>query len=346
MWFAAFLLLAAQIHAQEAKFESRTWTDRKGNQLTATFVDAKNGEVQFKSDAGAIQKFKLADFAEPDQKYLRDLSVYRRKVAAGEKPELPADPAKASLNIQPLQTITDPVPDMAPYRKPLLDFPIRMWTDSTGKKVQGKFVTAYNDKVVVDVKGNVFDLAITRLSPDDQQYVSVQLKGLQRDDLANVLAKAANPGQNQTGVPGAAAPPAEVAANTPPALPPQMETNDIRARLEKLKALREGNPDNGTQVATTTSAAQPLSTDEIKQRLPAPAPPPMVEPTPPPEPVQQVSQAAPSPSNEYIAPYQPKTPAKNSAYESGREVGRIIGWVVKIVIGLAVLGFGVKKATG
>lgn len=259
--FAALLMLSAASHAEEARFESRTWTDKKGNQLTSTFVEAKNGEVQLKSDAGDIQKFKLADFAEPDQKYLRDLSVYRRKLAAGEQPQQPADPARASLEIQPRQTITDPVPDMAPYRKPLLEFPIRIWTDSTGKKVQGKLVTAYNDKIVIDVKGNVFDLAVTRLSPDDQQYVTVQLKGLQRDDLANVLAKAATAGQQQ---PGAAPPPPTVAANTPPTT---LGTDDIRARLEQLKAQRGGNPDAGTQVAANTPPPQALSTDDIKARL-------------------------------------------------------------------------------
>lgn len=268
LWFGVLLSLVTQIQAEEAKFESRTWTDKKGNQLTSTFVDAKNGEVQFKNDAGEIQKFKLADFAEPDQKYLRDLSVYNRKLAAGEKPALPADPARASLDIQPLQTITEPVPDMAPLRKPLLEFPIRIWTDSTGKKVQGKFVTAYNDKIVIDVKGNVFDLAVTRLSPDDQEYVAVQLRGLQRDDLVNVLAKAATAGQTAPdgAVPTAAPTPTDVAANTPaPAAP--LGTDDIRARLEQLKSQRQGNPDTGTQVAANTPPAQPLNNDDIKARL-------------------------------------------------------------------------------
>lgn len=265
LWFAALLSLTVSIQAEEAKYESRTWTDRQGNQLTATFVDAKNGEVQFKDDAGEIQKFKLADFSVPDQKYLRELAAYRRKLAAGEKPELPPDPARASLDIQPRQTITEPVPDTLPFRKPLLDFPIRTWTDAAGKKVQGKLVTAYNDKVVIDVKGNVFDLAITRLSPDDQHYVAVQLKGLQRDDLVNVLAKAAASTQQQpAGVPVPV--PTAVATNDPtPAA--TLGTDDIRARLEQLKAQRQGNPDTGTQVATATPPAQPLSNDDIKARL-------------------------------------------------------------------------------
>ena len=267
--FAALLSLAASIQAEEAKFESRTWTDRKGNQLTSTFVDAKNGEVQLKNDAGEPQKFKLADFAEPDQKYLRDLATYLRKLASGQKPELPADPARASLDIQPRQTITEPVSEMLPFRKPLLEFPVRIWTDASGKKVQGKFVTAYNDKVVIDVKGNVFDLAVTRLSPDDQQYVAVQLKGLQRDDLVNVLAKAAATGQPQpSGAPAPVAMPAptEVAANTQ-APAETLGTDDIRARLEQLKAQRQGNPDPGTQVAVNTPPAQPLNNDDIKARL-------------------------------------------------------------------------------
>lgn len=260
--FILTLLVCPALAQAADEFESRTWTDRKGNQLTSTFVDAKNGEVQFKNDEGQITKFKLADFSEPDQKYLRDLANYRRKQAAGEKPELPADPAKASLEIQARQTNTEPVPDMIPFRKPLLDFPIRTWTDSTGKKVQGKLVTAYNDKVVIDVKGNVFDLPITKFSPDDQQYVATQLKGLQRDDLVTVLAKAATAGQQQ---PGAAPPPATVAANTPPA---PLEANDIKARLEQLKAQREANnPNAGTQVAANTPPAQPLGTNDIKARL-------------------------------------------------------------------------------
>jgi hypothetical protein len=259
----ALLVCPTVIQAAD-NFESRTWTDRKGNQLTSTFVDAKNGEVQLKNDEGAIIKFKLADFSEPDQKYLRDLANYRRKLAAGEKPTLPADPAQASLAIQPLQTNTEPVPDMLPYRKPLLDFPLRTWTDSTGRKIQGKLVTAYNDKVVLDVKGNVFDLSVTKLSPDDQQYISIQLKGLQREDLVTVLAKAASAGQQQ---PGSAPAPAAVATNNNPA-PTTLANDDIKARLEQLKAQRGGsNPDAGNQVAANTPAAQPLGTDDIKARL-------------------------------------------------------------------------------
>jgi predicted RNA-binding Zn-ribbon protein involved in translation (DUF1610 family) len=189
-------------------------------------------------------------------------------LTAGEKPTLPADPALASFDIQPRQTITEPVPDMPPYRKALIELPVRMWTDSTGKKVQGKLVTAYNDKIVIDVKGNVFDLPVTRLSPDDQQYVAVQLKGLQRDDLVNVLAKAATAAQQQpegAPVPAPAPAPTTVTADSSaPAAP--LSTDDIRARLEQLKAQREGNTDPATQVAANTPA-QPLSNDDIKARL-------------------------------------------------------------------------------
>jgi predicted RNA-binding Zn-ribbon protein involved in translation (DUF1610 family) len=266
---AAVLFHESVSLAEEAKFEARTWTDKKGNQLTSTFHEAKNGEVQLKNDAGEVQKFKLADFSEPDQKYLRDLAVYRRKLAAGENPPLPVDPALASLDIQPRQTISEPVPDMPPFRKPLMEFPIRVWTDATGKKVQGKFVTAYNDKIVLDVKGNAFDLPITRLSSEDQEYVAVQLRGLQRDDLFHVLAKAATKTQqppNGEPAPAAAPAPNTVAAETPPAAVP-LSTDDIRARLEQLKAQRGGNTDSGTQVAANTPSAQPLSNDDIKARL-------------------------------------------------------------------------------
>lgn len=254
------LLLAAE------EFEPRFWTDKKGNQLTSTFVDAKNGEVQLKNSEGQITKFKLADFAEPDQKYLRDLAAYRRKQAAGENPALPADPALASLDIQPLQTITDPVPEMVGFRKPLLDFPIRVWTDATGKKVPAKLVTAYNDKVVIDVKGSFFDLPIVKFSAADQQYVAVQLKSLQRDDLTNVLAKAIAATKKQPdGSPAPVAPPTAVAANTPPPMAAPLGTDDIRARLEQLKAQREGNPDPGTQAVLIPVPT--LNNDDLKQRL-------------------------------------------------------------------------------
>jgi hypothetical protein len=268
LWFAVCLSVVAQIQAAESVFESRTWTDRLGNQLTATFVDAKNGEAQFKNDAGEPQKFKLADFSEPDQKYLRELAAYNRKKAAGEKPELPVDPAKASLDVQPRQTITEPVADMPPYRRTLFEFPVRIWTDDTGKKIQAKLVTAYNDKVVIDVKGTVYDLLIHRISPEDQQYVATQLKGLQRSDLVNVLAKAVIARQRQPdgspAVPLPARPmPVTVASNNPPPTG-SLGTDDIRARLEQLRAQRSGNPDTAPQVATA-----PLNDVDIRSRLAA-----------------------------------------------------------------------------
>lgn len=264
LWLLILALLICPRTAQAAdEFESRTWTDKKGNQLTSAFVDAKNGEVQLKKDTGDILKFKLSDFSEPDQKYLRDLANYRRKQTAGEKPELPTDPAEASLAIQPRQlSAVEPVPNSQPFRKPLMEFPIRTWRDDKGSVVQGKLVTAYNDKVVLDVKGTVFDLHFTKLSPDDQQYISIQLKGLQRNDLVSDLAKAAAAGQQPGTTPAA---PTAVAANTPEAT-----LDQLRQRIEQINAQKQANnPNAGPQAAANTPPAQPLGTDDIKARLAA-----------------------------------------------------------------------------
>jgi len=350
------LLLSAASHAAESEFASRTWTDRKGNQLTSTFVDAKNGEVLLKNDAGEVQKFKLADFSEPDQKYLRDLAAYRRKLAAGEKAQLPADPALVSLDIQPRQTLTEPAPDMQPSRKPLLEFPIRVWTDVTGKKVQGKLVTAYNDKIVIDVKGNAFDLPVTRLSPDDQAYVAVQLKGLQRDDLVTILAKAATPEQGAADAASTPTPtpePTTVATNNPAATAPS-NTDDIHARLAQLRAQAQGDLPAEPPVAAKTPPAEPPSNDDIKARLaqirqeksepepenlpatPSETPPVYTPPSP-------VTENIGEPTTNYVNSSNQSSGNTNSAYASGRQVGRIIGWVIKIVGGIAILIFGASK---
>ncbi len=262
----ALLVCPSMIRAAE-EFESRTWTDRLGRQLTSTFVDAKNGEAQLKNSEGEIVKFKLADFSEPDQKYLRDLANYRRKLAAGEKVELPADPAKASLEIQPRSEYPGLITQPPAVLKPLFDFPIRAWTDTTGKKIQGKLVTAYSDKVVIDVKGKLFDLPVTRLSGDDQQYISTQLRGLQRDDLVADLAKAANAGQQPNGAPAATPAPAAVAANTPAPGPTATPAADnIEDRLAQLKSQLQGNnPETANQAAPNNPPAQP--TEDINTRL-------------------------------------------------------------------------------
>ena len=262
------LLACSSLVQAAAEFEARTWTDRLGRQLTSTFVDAKNGEAQLKNDAGEVVKFKLADFSEPDQKYLRDLAIYRRKITAGEKAELPADPAKACLEIQPRSEYPGLITQAPPVRKPLFEFPIRPWTDTAGKKIQGKLVTAYGDKVVIDVKGAMFDLPITRLSGDDQQYISIQLKGLQRDDLVGDLAKATKPAKQ----PNATPEPAAVAANTP-ATPPAGQpatpaADDIQARLAQLKSqLQSNNPTPAPSTVTNNPPAPPSETNDINARL-------------------------------------------------------------------------------
>lgn len=256
----ALLVCPSMIRAAE-EFESRTWTDRKGGQMIATFVDAKNGEAQLKNAEGQVVKFKLADFSEPDQKYLRDLSIYRRKQAAGEKAELPKDPALTSLEIQPSTDSADAAANAAPLRKPLFDFPLRIWTDTTGKKIQAKLITAYSDKIVLDVKGNMFDLPVTRLSNEDQEYLSIQLRGLQREDLVRDLTKASTPGQQ----PNPATTPPAVASNAPaPAATPAAD--DIQARLAQLKSQLQGNnPEPANQAAPNNPPAQP--SEDINARL-------------------------------------------------------------------------------
>ncbi len=137
------------------------------------------------------------------------------------------------------------------------------------EKVQGKLVTAYNDKIVIDVKGNSFDLPVTRLSPDDQAYVAVQLKGLQRDDLVTVLAKAATPEQgaaDAASTPTATPEPTTVATNNPAATAPS-SADDIHARLAQLRAQAQGDLPAEPPVAANTPPAEPRSNDDIQARL-------------------------------------------------------------------------------
>jgi hypothetical protein len=109
------------------------------------------------------------------------------------------------------------------------------------------------------VKGGIYDLFMVKLSPEDQQYVTVQLKGLQRDDLVNVLNVAVLAGQQQQ--PGAPTPPpATVAANIPPPAAP-LGNDDLKNRLAQLNAMRGGNPD------TETPPAKPLGNDDLRNRI-------------------------------------------------------------------------------
>ncbi|MGC4004556.1 MAG: hypothetical protein QM811_16105 [Pirellulales bacterium] len=254
----ATLLCVSTIGYAADEFLPRSWTDRKGNQATATFVDAKNGQVELKTPDGKITKFKLSDFADVEQKYLRDLATYKRKLAAGEKPTVPADPILASLDTQPLQ-IAD-APSAGPARKPLSDLPIRIWTDTSGRKIQAKFMTAYDDKVVVDLKGNPTDLRYSVLSPDDQEYVRVQLSALNRSDLIVAL----TPPPKPQGVPENG-----VAAVVPPVNATDAAMADLRRRRE---AAANGPQPMGEQMASVTPPATPAPIPATPAPAPAVAP--------------------------------------------------------------------------
>ena len=70
--FLVIILLTSFLPAVEKRQESRTWTDRTGRELDATFLGASDGMIEIKrSSDGQVFKLPLKNFSDLDQDYVR-----------------------------------------------------------------------------------------------------------------------------------------------------------------------------------------------------------------------------------------------------------------------------------
>jgi len=164
IWTAAFFLFSAR----HCSAEMRIWTDARGDQASAEFVEYNTGFVYLKDLGGKTGKFPIAKFAEPDQKYIRDLGAFFKKQKAGEPAEPPADP-----RLVPVVASVNGIP------APMSEFAIRKWSDTQGTAIQAKLVSVDDTRVyIAKDKQPPVGVPYSTLSEEDQTYVKVQLKSL------------------------------------------------------------------------------------------------------------------------------------------------------------------------
>ena len=118
------------------------WTDSSGKTIRAKFVKLVGSRVTIEMNG--------KPFALPMSRF-SPASQELAKVLAERAPETPGDKPK-------------PV-----SRKGLRKDKPQQWTSSNGQTIEALFVKLSNDVLTIDMKGKVFDLPLSRLSPDSQE---------------------------------------------------------------------------------------------------------------------------------------------------------------------------------
>jgi hypothetical protein len=182
----------------DAQPQLRTWTSSTGKQVEATFKEIRDGAVYLTDQQGKEGKFSPSQFSEPDQKYIRELNLYNKakerwdkdpKKDSVKKPEpvQPKDPrGTTAVPSQPGQPTPPPAPSTDdPMTTPLMAFVKRNWKDVKGRSIDGRLFNAKGDKVYIQNSDpeKVVAVPIKNLEKKDQEYVTIQLKGLGRTDL-------------------------------------------------------------------------------------------------------------------------------------------------------------------
>lgn len=194
----SIVALFALVASADAQQQIRTWTSSTGKQVEATFKEIRDGSVYLTDQQGKEGKFSPSQFSEPDQKYIRELNFYHKAKEKWDKdpkkdpvkkpePVQPKDPRGTSaVPAQPGQPAPPPTPSTDdPMTTPLMAFVKRNWKDAKGRSIDGRLYNAKGDKVYIQNADpeKVIAVPIKNLEKKDQEYVTIQLKGLGRSDL-------------------------------------------------------------------------------------------------------------------------------------------------------------------
>jgi hypothetical protein len=174
--FAALLALALT-----SPLLARTWVDRDGKTIDATFVRVEEDRSVVLNLAGRTVKVPYDNLSDADQQY-----VQRQLQARGEShlleglatPSAAADPAAATNPSE--SPATEPAEDAeeeqardssssATGRFPKDE--VRIWTDNVGRQIEAKFIRIYLENVVLQQGRKMVQVPLENLSDFDLDYL-------------------------------------------------------------------------------------------------------------------------------------------------------------------------------
>jgi len=135
----------------------RVWTDSQGKQVTAEYMNYKNGMVYLSHDRRTYA-VPFENFSDEDQDFVRD----RLKTEG-----------KTDL-VPPRGVATSPEPIDAQAPGTMAE---RMWTDTAGRQISARFTGVSQKKVQLIVQGSQIAVPFSRFSENDQTYVRDVLAG-------------------------------------------------------------------------------------------------------------------------------------------------------------------------
>lgn len=230
----------AQAPGDDARFDrkqERAWTDRNGNQQTATFAGVLGENLLLKVETQTI-RMPLEQMSDDDIGWVAE--VLRREGRSNQLPAKyrdyqPGDAAAAPAKPSPMPATadkneTDPPSNataeaVAPSTTGEI-LEIREWTDRDGQKLKAKFQSVIADDVLLKPEqGAITRVPIRNLSPVDRRLLRDHFES--RGELERLPAEFRNP------VDVEAASEAQVALSTPD---------------EKLRVIRTWTDDDGVQI--------------------------------------------------------------------------------------------------
>ncbi len=196
--FLAILLVATRPDiAGAAPYE---WTDKKGNKIEADYVKTEGPRVVLRDADGKVHRAPFNQLSEEDQAWLRELkrlmgsrvwgrgrlSVKGSLVGVGVGVAVKVDGADRVELVYPTREDLRWVDDLLMHKgadltAPLLfmiavenwaeqyAYPESIWTNTQGRKLEGRFVGLRDGKVVIRADDRNYDVSLMRLSSGSQR---------------------------------------------------------------------------------------------------------------------------------------------------------------------------------
>ncbi|HIQ21120.1 MAG TPA: hypothetical protein EYH34_07790 [Planctomycetes bacterium] len=187
-WARVFLVVFVLVAPSWAS--GRVWTDKQGNQITATFVRL-HGSFVILSQGNRVLRVPMDALSPEDQQYVR------RRAAGMEDqtPEASAASAQEQRRPPALRPVQEPSSSggQEPSTDPTESSGVRTWTDVHGRTLRAEFVGVSGNQVMLRSGTETKSYPFGGFSPQDQAYIESLLKQRGQEGLVPGLRASASP---------------------------------------------------------------------------------------------------------------------------------------------------------